>query len=185
MNGYGDSDQEGPKMPTLDSENIPLVMTDKTDHEKFLKKVSQYFQNKDNKSNLDKLIEMAQQGKLPNFGSTQNDLLAAGLDEDGINYVENLKRQTPYFPSTNPKYTRRTSSNNRKYPNPNINQMTMNMMNQAMNNNNNINNNAMPSQSVDSMFGDPTKYMKVDPQGQYGNDRAPAPTANNSIFIYK
>jgi len=162
MNGYGDSDQEGPKMPTIDPENIPLVMTDKTDHEKFLKKVSHYFQNKDNKSNLDKLIEMAQQGKLPNFGSTQNDLLAAGLDEDGINYVETLKRQTPYFPSTNPKYTRRTSSNNRKYPNPNQNNinMAMNMMNQVMNNANNNNN-----MSVDSMFSDPTKYMKVDPQG--------------------
>lgn len=120
MNGYGDSDQEQGKA-ILDPDQIPLAMQDKNDHEKFLKKVSQYFQNKENKSNLDKLIDMAQKGKLPNFNSSQDDLLEAGLDLDGINYVENLKRQNPYPPSmsnipiTN-KYTRRTSSNNRKYP---------------------------------------------------------------------
>jgi len=164
LNGYGDSDQEGGK--SMEMPEIPLVMTDKTDHEKFLKKVSHYFQNKDNKSNLDKLIEMAQQGKLPNFQSNQNDLLEAGLDEDGVNYVENLKRQTPYFPSTNPKYTRRTSSYARK--NPNSNQPGIS--------------NPMSSANDDSMFNnDPTKFMKVDPQGQYGgSNRIPNPNTNNN-----
>ncbi len=166
MNGYGDSDQELMKM-ALDPDQLPQIppqsLQDKNDHEKFLKKVSQYFQNKENKSNLDKLIDMAQKGKLPNFSSSQDDLLEAGLDLDGINYVENLKRQNQYPPSMGNipninKYTRRTSSNNRKYPNQGI------------------------ANLDPSMFGpDPTKFMKVDPtQNPFGNERMPAPMQQNN-----
>jgi hypothetical protein len=164
LNGYGDSDQEQGKM-SLDPDQLPQIplqsLQDKNDHEKFLKKVSQYFQNKENKSNLDKLIDMAQKGKLPNFSSSQDDLLEAGLDLDGINYVENLKRQSQYPPNMSniplaSKYTRRTSSNNRKYPSQSIN-------------------------NLDMFNSDPTKFMKVDPsQNQYGSDRMPAPMQSNN-----
>ena len=58
------------------------LLSDKKDHEKFFKKIAKSFQNKGNKSTLDRLIESAQRGSLESFLNGQDNAEGSENDED-------------------------------------------------------------------------------------------------------
>ena len=58
------------------------LLSDKKDHEKFFKKIVKSFQNKGNKSTLDRLIESAQRGSLENFLNGQDNAESSENDDD-------------------------------------------------------------------------------------------------------